>query len=203
MNDLTKNNLQRDKYSMKTKNRMALIILAIMIFNFEGISFAREHSSRRVASDAEVTVSETKRFGLGFATLQSVIPGSSAGLIAGVVEFDKLNSITLLLSLPTTSPFALGVGGLYKHTVSGSQAAGFHVGGGIGIGNITALNTSYLGFGLNILGGFHFEVPGAPQVSVSFDGGPSFNLIASTPSQTNFQVSAFSPALGASIIYLF
>ncbi|MEO5968805.1 MAG: hypothetical protein ABIQ95_02670 [Bdellovibrionia bacterium] len=87
--------------------------------------------------------------------------------------------------------------------MSGNQAAGFHVGGGIGIGNVATFNTSNLGFGLNLLGGFHFEVPGASHVMVSFDGGPSFNLIASTPSSTSFQVSAFSPALGASIIYIF
>ncbi|MEO5968804.1 MAG: hypothetical protein ABIQ95_02665 [Bdellovibrionia bacterium] len=90
---------------MKTKNRMALIILAIMVFSFENTSFARMQTSRHVASDPEVTVSETsKSFGLGFAALQSVIPGSAAGSIAGVVELDKSNSITLLLSLPTTSP---------------------------------------------------------------------------------------------------
>jgi hypothetical protein len=185
---------------MKIKSKIILLIFGSLILNFESNSFARMQNGRRIASEAEVSVSESKRFGLGFSTLQSIIPGGSASSIAGFLALDNINSISVFLSLPTTSPFSFGLAGLFKRTISGNKAAGFHVGGGVGVSNIVS---SSLGLGLNILGGIHFELPGAPQVLVNLDGGPSLSLISSSPSQTSFSITAFSPALGASVVYLF
>lgn len=189
---------------MRIKNQVAFLILGLITIHLADISSARAATSRRVASEAtEVPSTDSKRFGLGFATVQSVIPGSAAGTVTGFFELDKMNSVQAFLSLPSTSPFSFGVAGLYKHTISGNKASGFHIGGGIGIANIATLNSSTLGLGLNLLGGIHFELPGAPQILVNLDGGPSFTLISSSPSQSNFQLAAFSPALGASVVYLF
>jgi hypothetical protein len=57
---------------------------------------------------------------------------------------------------------------------------------------------------ISAIGGFHFELPGISHVMFHLDGGPTFNLVNTSPNTTtNFQVGALSPALGASVVYVF
>lgn len=143
---------------------------------------------------------------VGFSTVQNTIPNAGIGALTGIYEFDPYNAVQVLFSIQNTSPFNAGGAGVYKRTIAQTRTAGFHVGGGIGMASVkvNGLNTAFFAMNLSAIVGFHFELPGVPHVAVHLDGGPTLNVINSSPvSTTSFQVGALSPALGASILYIF
>lgn len=143
-------------------------------------------------------------WGLGFSTIQNTLPGGSAAITA-ILNVDELNTLQGFFYLPATSPFNIGALFLYKRTVTESRGAGFHIGGGLGMANVNdGVSGASFALNLNAVAGFHFELPGIPHVMVHLDGGPSLNVVNTSPTTTtNFQIAALSPALGASVLYVF
>jgi hypothetical protein len=189
---------------------------------------AREHTHKKRTSHAEeaieygqaapesvYTATRADQFGLGFSTYQnaptnqnsSTLIGTAA--ITGIYNLSNLDQIQGFFSIPQTSPFNVTFGSLYKRTISQYKGAGFHVGGGFGLGNYNTTtyndqSASSFTLGISAIGGFHFEMPGVNHILVQLDGGPFFTLVNTSPNaKTNFQVGALSPALGASVLYVF
>jgi hypothetical protein len=204
---------------MKSTHFMYFSLVTLTLLGMHALSAeAREKTGRKQvlrdestleysqsAPESTYTTSRATRFAVGFSTISSTIPGATAA-ITGVVDFDRYNALQAFFSIPQTSPFNIGGAVLYKRTISESRGAGFHVGGGLGLANVNGGGLGGAAFALNLsaVGGFHFEMPGISHVMVHLDGGPTFNLINTSPSTTtNFQVGALSPALGASVVYIF
>ena len=139
-------------------------------------------------------------FSLGISTVEPAGTGNGTS-VTGLFNFTAVDSLQVLFAIPTTTGnFNIFGSGLYKRTILGNKQAGLHVGGGVGAGAVAG-NFSFL---VAALGGFHFDVPNLPQVSVHLDAGPAFQFTDTSPSTTtNFRVSALSSALGLSVFYNF
>ncbi len=193
--------------------KLNIILIGLLSFSFLTTQTATAGTKARVKTDrmeysqgaAPSTSSyssgsfmNTNRDGIGFSTGQVVTFGFSS--LTGFFEVGPKGSVQVFFTIPTTAPFSIAVGGLYKHTVLEGQGGGLHLGGGFGFGSIN-LGTG-ANFGVDIAGiaGFHFGVPGAPRIQVNLDGGVSLQIINNS---TNFAMAPLSPALGASVIYFF
>ena len=146
---------------------------------------------------------DSNRFGFGFSTIG--FTGINGPSLTGLYDLNADDVLQGFFSVPQTSPFEMGFALLFKHTTLKSQTSGFHLGGGIGLSNLTnvGLASSYMGMNFTLVAGFHFEIPGVPSVVVHLDGGPSYQVLNTNPSQTSLQIGPLSAALGASILYHF
>ncbi len=142
--------------------------------------------------------------GAGFSTIQNAVPGN---VPAFTITYDLASTDLLqgFFSIPQTNFLNLGGALFYKHTLTQSRGAGFHIGAGAGLGILNTGLGGTFSMSLTALGGFHFQLPGIPHIIVHLDGGPNFTVLNTNPiaTQTNFQFGGLSPALGASILYLF
>jgi hypothetical protein len=145
----------------------------------------------------------------------SIINGSTGGSLTAIIHVTNLDMIQILAGVTgTTSGFGFGVGGQYKRTVLGNQSAGFHLGGGIGLGTAAGaggVNGSSTNFAMDIVAlvGAHFDVPGT-QIAFHLDGGPVFALVSISgvngiggSTSTSFAMGPLSGLLGASVVYAF
>ena len=94
---------------------------------------------------------------------------------------------------------------MLKHTLWGTSDAGFHVGGGLGLGTNGNFTLS-----LDGVVGFHYALGGSPIV-LHVDGGPVFSIQTKSGSgaagtggstQTSLSMGAFSGLLGASLVFM-
>lgn len=145
----------------------------------------------------------TGRFGMGFATFGSsgAFPGNNSAL-SFWIDFNSKNSLQPFFGVTASDPFSFGVGAIYRYTLSGAQASGFHVGGGFNLGTDDngALGNKFF---CNIFPvvGLHFNLGShVNNVALSFDGGPVFHV---TPSPFAFRTLPVSALAGASIHYFF
>lgn len=147
--------------------------------------------------------SRFSRLGLGLSTI-SVGNASSAFSIWG--DIDTKKSFQGLFAIGSTDPFQFGVGGALRFTVSGNQATGFHLGGGLNLGSIANPNAAATGSAtafyivIQPLAGIHFSLPSLSNIQLSLDGGPSFQVV-----DGDFQlgIGGLSSALGLSVHYFF
>jgi hypothetical protein len=203
----------KNMYKMKLSH---LLSLSLVIFtSIGGLAEARDKNVHKgshsddnsieysQSAESSYNMSSETHYGLGFSTIQNSLPGGAAAL-TGIVEFERVNAVQAFFSIPTTTPFNIAGVVLYKRTIVTSKGAGFHLGGGFGLASVNqGYGASFL-MNLTAVAGFHFEMPGIPHVLVHLDGGPSLNLFNSSPTTgTSFQVGALSPALGASVLYVF
>jgi hypothetical protein len=144
------------------------------------------------------------KFGLGYAA--TGIGGGTAGVlgtsaVTGLFNLSSGDMIQVLFAVPSTvGDLSLGVGGVYKHSISEHQGAGFHLGGGLALGTIAG----DFAISMAAIAGLRFSVPGTSAIQIHLDGGPSFSLISTSPnSQSSFAISALSTALGLSVFYIF
>jgi hypothetical protein len=139
------------------------------------------------------------RFGAGFTTLNTGLANFPA--FSGTFQFGSASSVQGLFGIDGTSgTFRFSFGGIYRHTLAGTQTTGFHVGGGLVLSTVAAgAATTAFRVTLAPLAGFHYQVPHAP-VQLSLDGGPMLTLL---DGNADFQVGAGSQLLGLSIHYLF
>lgn len=108
--------------------------------------------------------------------------------------------------------FSFGAGGIYKFTVHGNRAMGFHVGPGLAVGTVsvggssvnvsgsTVTVESSTKFGFSILGdvGAHYAL--FDRLVLSLDGGPIFSVV---DGEFNFMLKPIGEVLGLSVHYLF
>src|SRR4051794_28881226 len=98
------------------------------------------YSQAQANSERESTGRYSKKLlsGVGLSTI-NVMPFVSIGGFASNTSITALrvcsdvNLFQFLVSIPQTSPFNLGVMGLYKRVILESQYAGLHLGGGLGL----------------------------------------------------------------------
>ncbi len=160
-----------------------------------GLSFALG-----LSSITPVPVFGTAAAGASYAPL--------AGSVTGILQFTSHDALQMFIGFPGTSgAFAFGGGAVYKRTVAGGEGAGFHVGGGFGLGTANLAGNTQFALSIMGLAGIHFGVGGTP-VSFHFDAGPSFSMVtvpsvagANTSNLTSFQMGQYSTQLGASIVY--
>ncbi len=186
---------------------LGLIGLGFFEFGAQTLSYAEsiQYSQSSTEAGNSASIAQKGRISVGFSTIQSTIPGSSAALTS-IYDLTRADALQGFFSIPNTSPFNIGFALFYKRTVAQSRGAGFHIGGGLGLASINGESIQGPAFAMTLsaLAGFHFELPGISHVNVHLDGGPTFVLINTSPNTTtNFQVGALSPALGASIVYIF
>ena len=205
---------------------MLAVILTVSLVATSGAAEARDRTtkshttttttsdrpveSRMSAPDRAEHSSGSTTFGLGVSSITAV---SSGGSITGIIAFTPLDLVQVLVSIPsTTGSFQFGVGGIYKRTVAGNQGAGFHIGGGAGLGMVSTA-AAQSDFGMNIFGvlGVHYA-PGGSNIVFHLDGGPQFNLqkvstgtgaAATSTTNTSFSMNQLSSLLGASVVYMF
>jgi hypothetical protein len=194
------------------------------------VANAEARTSKKTATNNNTTTTEqiethqaasshsggtTFDLGLSSITPVPVINGATGGSLTGIIHLTSLDMVQLLAGVTGTSGgFGFGVGGIYKRTVMGNQSAGFHIGGGLGVGTAAGAggaNGSSTNFAMNIVAvvGAHFEIPGT-QIALHFDGGPTFSLVSISgvngvggSTQTSFSMAPLSNLLGASVVYAF
>jgi hypothetical protein len=137
------------------------------------------------------------RMGLGLTTLNMI--GTSPAFSAWM-ELNPSDSVQGFVGIPSTSPFQFGVGGGYRHIISGTQATGLHVGGGLNFGTIQQRANEPFFFAISALAGLHFGLPNLKEIGASLDGGANFTVI---DGNFNFSLTGLSPSLGLSIHYFF
>jgi hypothetical protein len=147
----------------------------------------------RVSSGGSVT------WGLGVSSVNTVPFPGNVGSLTAIFHLTTEDAIQVLLSIPSTQgSFKFGAGGLYKRTVAGSQAAGFHLGGGVALGTNGSFAASFIG-----VAGIHYT-PSGTNLAFHFDGGPALTIQDTNGgSSTNFAVGQYSNVLGASVLYVF
>jgi hypothetical protein len=200
------------------KNTTATLMTGLIISSFAGFSAeAREkHSVKRTSSTTEAhsvtyhqSAPERDRsggvLGVGFSTLTGAVPSATgAAALTATYELTDKDLVQALFSIPSTSPFQLGGAAFYKRTLFGNHETGFHAGAGFGLGAVNSGGVTAFAFNIAGLAGFHFSIPGLSQVRFHLDGGPSFNFQGTSfGSSSQFQLSALSSALGASVVYIF
>lgn len=158
-------------------------------------SFAKEKkvvTTTTTTEDYSSSGPSSTWFGVSSDSTAAVI---GPGLSALFVFNDKL-ALQTYLALGGTSPFLFGAGGQLKFNVAGTQQKGFHLGGGFGIGSISAalggttvVANIYLGVGL------HFTV--ADNVMVIADGSAAVRVGGGT----TFTVGTNGTLLGLSLLY--
>ena len=142
------------------------------------------------------TTEQTYPWGLGVATAPMITETPTA--VTLWLGFDDQKAIQAYFGIDSTTPFNFGAGAVYKRVIAGNLAGGLHIGGGAGFGSRGPDEKFFIR--LTGVAGLHFEMPGIHNVFVQADVGPSL-LISSA--HNNFQVGAFSPLLGLSLIYMF
>jgi len=135
-----------------------------------------------------------QRTGFGFTTFSQIGVGSLSGLVDIT---DKL-ALQPFLSFGTTSPFQFGVGALGKYTLIGNMQNGFHGGAGFHLGTLNVSSSAKFYINMVLVAGIHFML--TDKISISFDGGPQFQIINSS---FNFAMSPFSAIMGMSAHYIF
>jgi|GEM_PF-5129997 len=146
-------------------------------------------------SVAPLAVTGPTRFAVGFATVSGF--GGANGAISFWYELNPWNSIQGLAAIGGTTPFEVGVGGLYRHTVTGGTSEGLHLGGGALLGSVNAGGSQFF-MRMSGLVGAHLTFPGLSRLQLSFDGGVHFDLLNNT---FDIRVEPLSPALGFSVHY--
>lgn len=184
---------------MKSFNFKFLVVMGLVLVA-GSVAQAKEKKMGGIKEDA-ISVSQSVesrssgagKFGLGFSEY-SGFSGFSNN-IAGYLKLTDTQALQFNLGLTTSGAFSFTGGAIYKHTIASSQNAGFHVGGGLTIGTLQS------SFALSVAGvaGLHFRLADAPHVMFSFDGGPTFTVVGGA---SNFNLTALSGLLGASVIYM-
>jgi hypothetical protein len=198
---------------MKIQNTVRMLsFLAVVFLAGTQASLAQARDKRVVPqtdSHAE-TPSETADFGhsshkrgLGFSSINQLSGADT--VVTGVLQLNPADLVQVFAGVPQTrGGFQFTLGGLYKHTIIGTQSAGIHLGGGMAVGSLGAFAFSLAG-----VGGIHVAFPGVSQLMLHVDGGPRFSFIdnngaaAGGPSKTDLNLGAFSSILGLSVIYMF
>ncbi|MGZ3688706.1 MAG: hypothetical protein ACXWP5_14610 [Bdellovibrionota bacterium] len=186
---------------MKT---LLISTLAVLFVISPASAAQKEHSATHYASPSSDEESSLK-WGLGLATPHPCSVLTPA--ITGMIDIGAGNVVQMFFGVGGTSPFSMGAGGAFKHTILGHDNLGLHVGGGFGLGALPGGLGSVFAADIAGLAGFHAELPGLAHIQFQFDAGPQFLVtsggIAATGAGFNFSLGPVSAALGLSVLYIF
>lgn len=198
---------------MKT-NTFTLICGAVLLLTVQVAAAAPKTVATTVktTSAAPARTGSDTRFGFGY-SLVSELTGGASSAVTAILELSDKQALQFHLALPSSSPFEFAVVGQFKQTITESQNAGFHVGGGLGLGSVSTGSTTTIVAGvpvvtsssgfllsINALAGIHYKFSDAPNLRFHFDGGPTFT---STDGEADFSIGAASSWFGASVLYMF
>jgi hypothetical protein len=181
-----------------------LLILALFI---SVPAFAKERKVEIEASES--SLHEAKPFALGVADTTNLTGGQSASVMFATQK-DWIH--TFLGVNHSQGSFAFGAGAIYKFTVQGTRAAGFHIGPGVSVGTVSFSGSSVrvAGNTLSVEGGtkFGFAIVGDvgahytlfDHLIFSMDAGPIFSVVDGS---FNFMLKPIGEVLGLSFHYLF
>lgn len=191
-----------------------LVLVSLMILGSTSATAApkakKGAASDVVSSSQSASSKGVDRLGVGLTTI-STVPSVGLASFSGWFDLTSTSSIQAVFGIASTSPFLFGIGGFFRHTVTGGQQTGVHLGGGLSFGtvgstvtaaSILAGATSATNVFINIspLAGFHFTLPGLTNIMASVDGGPVLSIVDGS---TTFGMGGLSSALGFSIHYFF
>jgi len=100
--------------------------------------------------------------------------------------------------IPQTDPFLWGLSGELKNTIHGSRDLGFHLGGGLGVGQF-AEDRLFLRVGA--LAGFHWAF--LTRLAVHVDGGLTFAYDDADEAENQLHLTGHSSHFGISLFYKF
>lgn len=183
---------------------MRLFSLLALALTFSTAAFAGE---RHIASSTSVSGGKPVAVGVSDTTN---LTGGQSGSVMFATEKDWIH--TFLTVNHSQGSFSFGAGGIYKFTVSGNRAMGFHVGPGLAVGTVsvggssvnvsgnTVTVESSTKFGFSILGdvGAHYTL--FDHLILSMDAGPIFSVV---DGEFNFMLKPIGEVLGLSVHYLF
>lgn len=134
-----------------------------------------------------------QKWGLGVASAGDFTGGTSS--LTALLKLSGEDAIQFHFTIPSTSPFQITAGGIYKHVIAESQNAALHLGGGAMLGSLQN------DFALSVAGvlGLSFHFSDIPRVQFHLDGGPMVTVLNG---DTNFSVGALSSFLGLSVLYM-
>lgn len=173
------------------KKRMHLVLLVCALFALPLNAESRDKSPSIRVSDEGGT-----EFSVGYSAILRATGADSSGTL--LMRLTPVDALQFHLSVPSTSPFQFTVVSQYKRTITQSQNAGFHIGGGLGLGSLRVGVENGFALSVNGLAGIHFRLADAPKVQFHVDGGPVLSVI---DGDANFTIGALSGLLGLSIIY--
>lgn len=175
----------------------SLSICAVAALPLTGFSKEKEPAKTVTAVTSAPSVSGSK-FGLGVASAGNFTGGTSS--LTALLRLSSEDAIQFHFTLPSTSPFQITAGGIFKHDVAESQNAAFHVGGGLALGALSG-GAGGSGFALAVgpIAGVNFHFSDIPRVHLHVDGGAMFSTVDGS---TSFAVGALSGVLGLSVLYM-
>jgi len=156
--------------------------------------------STQSAPTRTVPVSGPTRTGVGI-TAGGTFIGTSG--LSTYHIFDDANALQTYFGIAgVNGVFRFGMGGQYKHTVAGSQRAGLHIGGGLGLGTTAGGGVAGSVFFIEFTGnvGIHFTVGHDDNVLISVDACPGISIVNGA---ADFAIkSPTDDTLGLSVHYL-
>ncbi len=158
------------------------------------------YGSKTTSSSSDSDSNETG-IAAGYSSNAAVLYHDTPGLTA-LFPIGDAGAIQAYFALYDSDPNTYGLGAIYKHTISGNQSTGFHVGGGLGLGTWMQ-DRSYM----HIIGnaGIHFSVK--RHVMVHIDGGLIIKNDEqagnTTDKDSGMVMSGFSDHLGLAMMYVF
>ncbi len=173
-----------------------LFFLAPAFGQFPDIDKKPEAKEKRVRWSAKDST-----MAAGLASNSQLLYTSQTAL-TGLFSVGEKSSAQAFLIVSGSDPMTYGIGGLYKYTVSGTKRLGFHVGGGLGLGDY-AEDRSF--FRISGVAGFHFRV--RKRILFHVDGGLTLSrddaLVDGGDDSNQTTITGQSSIFGLSIMYMF
>lgn len=178
-------------------NTIKTIICALIIFSVS-FAFAEDDDYSSNYSSSSSYSSRSGDFGVGLASASRLLVTSETAL-TGIFELNRKSFLQGYFVLTSSDPNVYGLGATYKHTISGDNETGFHIGGGIGLGQ-WAEDRSF--FRINGLAGVHFTV--SKKVAIHMDGGITITQdeTAGGNESSQFLIGGSSSLFGLSLVYM-
>ena len=133
---------------------MSTLVQSILLFTFGTIVFSTLAFAQLPSEQRKKWSSRDSSTAVGIASNSQLLYHTETSITA-LFDIGKKAGIQAFLVVPSSDPMTYGLGAQYKYTISGGKSLGFHVGGGLGIGDF-AKDRSFL----RIMGvaGLHFKI---------------------------------------------
>ncbi|MGZ3713480.1 MAG: hypothetical protein ACXVBE_17070, partial [Bdellovibrionota bacterium] len=118
---------------------MRFFTILTLALAFSASAFAKEHKVAEAETTEVSSAHSSKPVAIGVADTTNLMGGQSLSALFATNR-DWIQAY--LGVLHSQGSFAFGAGGIYKFTVSGSRAVGFHVGPGVAVGTVSFSGTS-------------------------------------------------------------
>jgi len=171
-----------------------IIVLFILGLSFQAIAADEDDDFWESRKSSRGSSRSSSSIALGLASNSQLLARSETAL-TGLFSVTRKGAIQGFFMSPSSDPNTYSIGALYKHVVSGSTKRGFHVGGGLGIGDY-ADDLSF--FHIMANAGFRFTIQKRIQIHV--DGG--LTITDDDPDDSQTEITGNSAVFGLSLLYI-